>query len=232
MNLRPQRDLVLGGEPRVQLLPATVKQQEKNRETRQLLMLLVALAVTVVVAGIAFSWFRTLAAEVQLEAAHQRTADLLTEQAEYAEALSVSDFIAASREAQRVATSNEIDWLSLEAEIETFLPAGATVDGVDFQAPAPWEPTLVPEGPLRSERIAVAKITVRSDSYQAAAQFVAGLPKLIGFSDVVITGSAFQNGKYETNVTITLDADARAERFVEDEEEAAEGDAASAEGHQ
>jgi hypothetical protein len=43
--------LTLGGEPRVQLLPASVKLREKARATRRLMVMLVVLAMVVAGAG-------------------------------------------------------------------------------------------------------------------------------------------------------------------------------------
>jgi hypothetical protein len=208
------------GEPRVQLLPPLVKQREKSRRTRRLLAFAIVVSIGVALAGVAYGYLRALQAEAALAAEHARTEQILTEQAKYAEAAKLATLVAASEEAQRQVTSNEIDWLELVTEAARYLPAGATFSKVAVRAPAPWETALVPEGELRAARVAVLDLTITSPDYALAAAFVREIWKMEGVADVVITGSANDVGVYLTTVSVTFDERVRSERFLEREDEA------------
>lgn len=222
---QPQpKDLQLSGEPRVQLLPPSVRKREKARETRRLLVLLVLLSVTIVGAGMTVGGWRALSAQSALATAQARTQEILLEQAEYSEVSRTSSLVGTTRDAQRLVTSNEIDWVDTLAAIATYLPPGAVFDTVAVQAPAPWEPPLATEGPLRAERIGVVTVTVGSPDYAMAAAFVAAVAGHEPVADVSVTGSVFEDGHYKTTVVLTLDDSARTGRFVPADEEPSGGD--------
>jgi Tfp pilus assembly protein PilN len=204
------------GEPRVQLLPPLVKQREKSRRTRRLLAFVVVVSVGVALAGVAFGYVRAAQAESALAAERLRTEQIQTEQAQYAEAAQKAGLVAASTQAQRQVTSNEIDWLELLNEIGTYVPAGAAIDSMAFSAPAPWEPALVPEGELRAPRVAIVNLTIGGSDYAVAGAFVRAVWNMEGIADVVITGSTIKTGRYQTTITLTLDELVRTGRFLDD----------------
>jgi hypothetical protein len=224
MSARKGHEPYQAGEPRVQLLPPLVKQREKSRRTRRLLAFVVVVSIGVALGGVAFGYLRMVQSESALAAEHLRTAQIQAEQAEYADAAQKAALVAASEQAQRDVTSNEIDWLDLLADIVTYVPEGAAIDGMSFGAPAPWEPPLVPEGDLRAPRVGVVSLTIGSADYGLAAAFVRAVWNMEGVADVVITGTTIDAGRYLTIVTLTVNEDVRTERFREDLEETDEGE--------
>ncbi len=216
--------LQLAGEPRAQLLPASVRQREKNRSARRLMVMLIVLSVVIAGAGIAWGFLRQMTAQQALEAAQVRTAEILAQQGEYADAARIAQLVADSEEAQRVATSTEVQWAALVAAIAPYVPADTLWSGIALQAPAPWEPGLVPEGPLRQPRVAVVTLEFSGTTYAPAAVFVEAIPAIYGFSDVKIDKVELKDGLYVTTVKLTLDADALSQRFAEEPD--AEGSAA------
>lgn len=207
------------GEPRVQLLPPLVKQGEKSRRTRRLLAFVIVVSIGVALAGVAFGYLRAVQAEASLLAEHARTEQILAEQAEYAEAAQKAALVAASEDAQRQVTANEIDWLVLFNEVATYLPAGSSIAKVAVHAPAPWETALVPEGELRAARVGIVDLTIASPDYALAAAFVRAIWNMEGVADVVITGSTVDAGGYLTTIAVTLDENVRSERFLEQEDD-------------
>lgn len=207
------------GEPRVQLLPPLVKQREKSRRTRRLLAFVVVVALGVALGGVAFGYLRMTQAESALAAERLRTEQIQAEQSQYAEASQKAELVAASEQAQRQVTANEIDWLQLLVEIAAYVPEGAEIDLMGFTAPAPWEPPLIPEGDLRAPRVAVVSLTIGSADYAFAATFVRQVWKMKGVADVVITGTTIEAGRYLTTVDVTLDEQVRTGRFLEDADE-------------
>lgn len=206
------------GEPRVQLLPPLVKQREKSRRTRRLLAFVVVVALGVALGGVAFGYLRAAQADAALAAERLRTEQIQAEQVEYAEAAQKAALVAASEQAQRDVTTNEIDWLEVLAKILGYVPQGAAIDGISFTAPAPWEPPLIPEGELRAPRIAVVNVTIGSADYALAGAFVRAVWNMEGVSDVVITGTTVDAGRYLTTITLTLDEQVRTGRFLDDGE--------------
>jgi type II secretory pathway pseudopilin PulG len=214
------------GEPRVQLLPPLVKQRERSRRTRRLLAFVVVVSIGVALAGVAFGYLRAVQAEAALAAERMRTEQIQAEQAEYAEAAQKAALVEASEQAQRQVTANEIDWLDLISEIGAYVPAGAAIDLMAFSAPAPWEPPLVPEGELREPRVAIVNLTIGSADYSLAAAFVREVWNMEGVADVVITGTTIDAGRYLTTITLTLNEQVRADRFLDDgAEDSDEGEA-------
>ncbi|MGB3911261.1 MAG: hypothetical protein WBL06_12390 [Pseudolysinimonas sp.] len=209
--------LVLSAEPRAQLLPPSVKQREKNRAARRMMVLLVIFSVVITGAGVGWGFLRAAQAHLSLLATQQLTAQILEQQAEYADAARMAMLVTQGEEAQQVVTATEIQWASLFARASEYLPEGTRVAGIAFQAPAPWETTFPPEGPLREPRVAVATFELAGVSYDGAAHFVAKIPSIFGFSDVKIDKTEFKDGEYTTTLKVTFDPDALSGRYLTDE---------------
>ena len=208
--------LVLSAEPRAQFLPASVRQREKNRASRRLMVMLVVVSVVVAAAGVAWGYVRQVQAQLELEASQQRTAEILALQGQFAEAARKADLVAKSEEAQEVVTATEIQWAPLFVAIAGYVPSDTRFAGVGFQAPAPWETPFGPEGPLREPRVAVVTIELAGSSFEPASRFVAAITEIHGFSDVKIDKTEFKDGEYLTTVKLTLRADAVSGRFLDD----------------
>jgi hypothetical protein len=220
----PVRDLHVAGEPRVQLLPPSVRLQEKARETRRMLVLLVLLALSVVAAGLTLGFFRQAQTAADLASAQERTAQILADQQQYAEASQLSGLVTTTEAAQKLLTAGEVDWAAVVGALRAYLPEGAVFQGAELVAPAPWEPALVPEGPLRASRVATVMLTLRSDDYSQAAAFVAAVQKAESVADVRIVSSAQDAGQYVTTVAITLNDSVLTTRFDDtDDADSAEG---------
>lgn len=216
-TVAPARDAVIvAAEPRVQLLPPSVKQREKVRNARHLMILLVVLAVVVALALMGLAFLRAAQAQLALDAATARTEQLIAEQAQYAEATRISQLVDDTEAAQVTVTSTEIDWLPLMLEVASHLPSGATISGLALQAPAPWDPALLPNGPLRAEHVATVTLEITSPSYAHASAFVEAIRGMYGLADVAVTGTSEDGGEYITDVQLTLSADAVKARFGPD----------------
>ena len=211
--------LVLSAEPRAQLLPPSVKEREKNRAARRMMILLIVLAVAVAGAGIVWGFLRAAQAQLSLATTQQLTAQILEQQGEYADAARMASLVKRSEEAQHVVTATEIQWASLFAAVEPLVPEGTVVAGVAFQAPAPWEMPFPAEGPLREPRVAVVTLELAGDTYDGAAEFVAKAPSIFGFSDIKIDNTELKEGRYITTVKLTLAADAVSGRYAPEEED-------------
>lgn len=214
------KETFVAGEPRVQLLPPSVRLREKNRQTRRLLVLLVVLALVVVGGGMTWGYTRAIQSVFALAEAQNRTTELLAQQAEYADAARVAGLVATTKEAQLLLTAGEIDWSGVMAGLKAYLPADTTFSGATLTAPAPWEPGLVPEGPLRAERVATITLTLSSLSYDQAALFVTAVQDDEAVADVRIMSSTQEGASYLTTISLTLNDTVLKTRFDESDDPA------------
>lgn len=212
--------LVLGGEPRVDLLPPEVLQATKARRARGLLGVAVVVVVLLVAGGYGFAMLRAISAQSDLAVAQAATVALLDQQTQYAEAAQTANLLSASEQTRALATTNEIVW----AEVFDVISANMSAAGYrawTASAPDPWAPALVPDGPLREPRVASMKLTVVTLSPPDAAALFSKLNTIKGIADATIDEIVFgdESALYETKITINLNADALANRFADEEEE-------------
>lgn len=216
------KDLHLAAEPRVQLLPAIVKQRERAQRTRRMVVFFVLVAIALAFGGTAFGFLRSVQAQAALAGARDLTVQIQAQQSEYAEAAQTAQLIADTESAQRSVTSNEIDWQKLVAAIATYLPAGTTIREIGLVAPAPWEGLVPPEGELRATGIGTVAVTVASPDLAGASAFVTALYGMAGVADAYITGTARKDGTYLTTISVVIDEEARNGRFEPASEEPSE----------
>jgi hypothetical protein len=104
------------------------------------------------------------------------------------------------------------------AGLKTYLPADTTFSGATLAAPAPWEPSLVPEGPLRAQRVATITLTLSSVSFDRAALFVAAVQGDEAVADVRIMSSTQEGATYLTTISLTLNDTILLTRFDESDD--------------
>jgi len=225
MSARPAVDpkLPLGGDPRVQLLPPSVRLRARAAATRRRLAMLIVLALVVVGGGYGYAFMRSATAQLQLDAARQATQEVLTEQAQYSEGTRAANRLAGIRIAQQGVTAHEIPWDRVFDGIRGLLPEGTSLDEAVAVAQAPWEPALSIEGPLRSSRLAVVTITLVGPTVVDPAVTTTQLSRVTGFVDARLDSSIWSDDRYRTVVRLMLDIDAVTGRFAADSAEQTEG---------
>lgn len=210
---KPDPKLPLGGEPRVQLLPQSVRDRVKAAATRRRLGMVVVLALVLVGGGYAFAFLQNVTAQQQLETARQQTQAVLTEQAQYAEGSRAAALVSGIRTAQYGVTAHEIDWDAVLDSVRGLLPEGTTLDEANVVAQAPWEPALAVEGPLRAPRIALLTITFVGPTIVDPATATTRLSRVTGYVDAHFDSSTLTDGVYKTIVRLMLDTDGTSQRF-------------------
>jgi hypothetical protein len=180
------------------------------------MVMLVILAMVVAGAGTFGAFWLAQQAEAQLGDEQARTLELLAQQSEYSEGSSVAAQVAATENAQRAVTANEIDWLELTSTVMGYVTCECT-PYLNFSGPAPWEPTLIPEGPLRPARVATMTVELQGSEYISASTFVTSIREMPEVADAVITTTVTEEGEYRTTIVLTFDADALAQRFSVDQ---------------
>ncbi len=224
--------LILGGPPQANLLPPEVGLAARGRVLRRNAIAVIVLAVLVVVAAYAGATFLAMGAQTQLDAANERTQQLLTEQGKYAEVRQVTSMLEKATAAQRVGTSTEIDWKDYLTDIQNSLPAGTLVTNVVAETATPVTAFAPPSVPLQGDRIGELRFTATSSSLPDVQKWLDALATLDGFVDASpgsVTLDA-QTATYEVTITMHVNKDALLLRF--DEAAAAARDKALAEKEQ
>ncbi|MFM9877194.1 MAG: hypothetical protein ACKVOG_05005 [Rhodoglobus sp.] len=216
MTAKPM--LVVGGEPRVNLLPPEVAQRKKARSARRGLVALVILVLLAVAGGYAFAAVQVELARAELAAAQARTAELLGEQLKYSEVTAVGGQVLGVTSARTVAVSTEVLWNDLYKLIRDRLPEGTTLASLIVDGRAPWEPEPVPAGPLRQPRVATVTFVISSPGPIAIEPFVAKIADLDGFADITPDVVERSESLYSTTFTYNLTMDALSGRFAAGED--------------
>lgn len=188
MSAAKEARLVVGGAPRVDLLPPEVRVRRQDARVNRVLVL-------VLVAVVALSGLTVLGAKAvadgsaaRLAAAQERTAQLLAQQQRYAEVSTAKARLAAARAARASVAGTVIDWRAYLSSVSATLPSGvhvvgATVDtaGADTSgtaaAPAAGA-ALLPAG-----TVATLTLQVRTTRWGAVRAWLTALPALPGFLD-------------------------------------------------
>lgn len=214
---KPLPGLVLGGEPRVNLLPPEVFAASKARGTRRLLVALVAVVVLLVGGGYAFAFLRAATAQADLAAAQGRTAALIAEQQQYADATRLATLVTASTTTRVLATSMEIIWADVFDEVAAFLPPNAFSDW-SAAGVSPWEAVPAPAGVLRQPRVASITLVISSPTPLDATALFRRLAGVEGFVDASIDKLVLADvgATYETTITINLGSASLSDRFLID----------------
>lgn len=228
---RPTAKQQVGGEPRVQLLPPSVRERERTRASMRLGVLVLILGVVVSGALIGFGYLRQLATADALAQANARTAELLAQRAQYAEATQVATTIDQVLETQIAVTSYEIDVAELLGELRARLREGMSIEQMTFTSQAPWGQPLPGEDVLAPPRIATIDLTIMSTTIADGTAFRDSLATLPGYSSAVLLNTSVgTDGRVTTTLTLALATDAVSGRFLEraeDAEDATVDDAAT-----
>ena len=146
------RDPVIGGDPRVDLLPPEVTAEQKGRRLRRSLAVAVVGVVVLTGSGIAAATWEAERSQASLAVVQARTATLLAAQGEYIEVRRAQEEVDATLAARRLAASVDIDWTAYLQQIRARLPGDVVIGVVAVEAGSPWAPYLQATAPLQPNR--------------------------------------------------------------------------------
>jgi Tfp pilus assembly protein PilN len=207
--------LVVGGEPRVHLLPKEVIERKKSKATSRRLGFGVVGVAVIVAAGVVVATLSMMSANTALSSAQAQTVLLQQQQAKYGQVTKIKADAAAIQASQKLATAQEIAWQPYITDLQATLPAGASITaitaGIDSPFAAPTSTTVIP---LQGPRIATLTATLVMPQGSISG-WLNSLAALKGFVDanpdsvIVATG-----GDYTVAVTIHVNSGALANRFT------------------
>ena len=212
--------LQLGATPRADLLPASEREAIRRRPIVRRLILAVSLLALVVVLAVAGATALSFFAQAQLQAERDRSELLLAQQLEFAEARAIDAALTEATNSRLAATSVEIDWESLLAEVRSTLPAGVLLVSVDGEITDGDSPSADAEGggadgepePLRQDSVASIRISATSPTVPDVEAWLADLESVTGFAGIAPPTSVV--GSEGASYTVTIEFLLNEEAFL------------------
>ncbi len=208
--------LVMGGEPRVDLLPPEVHKERAARVVRRRLGLgVVGVVAVMLVAGGAAT---ALSVQAQFQLAYEQslTPGLVAEQSKYVEVRKIQGEVNKVEAAQQVGVSTEIDWKKYLEGVQAILPTSVTIETVAVDSATPLAIYTQPTAPLQGPRVATVTFTAKSPVLPDVPTWLTSLATLPGFADALPGSVTLEEntGVYTVNITMHVDDAAYAQRFV------------------
>lgn len=216
MSNKDATGLVIGGEPRIDFLPPEVKARKHARRTRRSLIVLVILVLVACAGGYVFATSLAVQGQAALVEEQEKTSALLGEQAEYSEARTVAEQLAAVTDARLVGSATEILWKAYLAELRGTLPSGVAIIEADVDSISATDLVPLPTVPLETERVATLELTATAPNLASVASWLDNLKDLRGFADAWSTPAVWEGDQYEVDVRLNINSSAFEKRFFEE----------------
>ena len=217
----PVRRVAIGGTPRVDLLPSSLRERRQQKRFRRGMYAGIGVVAGLLAAGIAGSLSFNAMAAASLAEEQAVTLDLLGRQAQYAELSAVQDRIALAQAAQQVGAGTEVDWSGYLTELRATLPDGATLTSVTVDSASPLAVYEQSTAPLEGPRIATLTFTAASRALPDVPVWIDALRTLPAFVDATANSVTLDDtGVYAVNMTMHIGPDAYANRFLPEGSEA------------
>lgn len=221
--------LVVGGQPRANLLPPEIVLKRKQLKTRRSLRVGVVLVAIATAAACAGTFGVSSVAQVQLLATQQTQNALVLEQAKYQEVRNVQTTIQTIYAGQEVGASTEVNWRSFVNALQNKLPDGVTVLTVKAETGTPMAAYQQSDAPLQGLRVGSITFSASSKKLPSIPDWLRGLATIPGYVDAV-PGSVKEDekkGGYTVEVLMHFNQDAFSLRFDPEHVAAAAAQAAA-----
>jgi Tfp pilus assembly protein PilN len=208
--------LIVGAQPRANLLPPEIILKRKQLKTRRALRAGVLLVAVGVAAGCVATFGVASVAQVQLGLSQQTQEQLVAEQSQFVEVRQVKDTIATIIAGQEVGASTEIAWRDYLVLLQQTLPAGVTLDTVSIDSGTPMAAFGQSDAPLQGTRVAALTFTATSDTLPSIPDWLRAMVTLPGFVDAIPGSVARDGDAYVAQVLLHIDSGAFSLRFDPD----------------
>jgi uncharacterized membrane protein YeiB len=207
--------ILLGGPPRVHLLPPEIEGQRKVRAFRRSALAVLAASVLVVIVAIGAVSLLLAASLAQQASEQAQGLQLASQIKKYSAVTGVQTQVDNITTAQPVAVKGEILWEPYIASIQATLPAGVSITSIIAKLdPAPAAGDAAKTNPLNGDHVATVSVTAIGPQ----AQLTTWLTQLVTLKGVVTAtpgavAVTTDPALYQANVDLLLSADVVAERF-------------------
>jgi hypothetical protein len=216
MSAQSARDniIVLGGPPRVHLLPPEIEGQRKVRAFRRSALAVLAASVLVVIVAIGATSLLLAAALAQQSSEQAQGLQLATQIKKYSSVTGVQTQVDNVTAAQPIAVKGEILWEPYIASIQSTLPAGVVITSIVAKLDPALESGATKSNPLNGDHVATVSVTAIGPQ----AGVTAWLTELVTLKGVVTAtpGAVAVSpdpALYVANVDLLLSAAMVADRF-------------------
>lgn len=226
---RASAPLVVGGQPRANLLPPEIILKRKQLKTRRALRFGVVLVAIGTVAACALTFGVASVSQIGLSIAQNTQAELIAEQGQYSQVRDVQSTIATIEAGQMVGASTEIDWKKYLLGLQAVLPEGVALKGVQIESGTPMSAYQQSDIPLQGDRMAALTFTAESAVIPVIPDWLRGMATLTGFVDATPGSVDYDEDKavYKTTILMHINTEALSLRF--DPQHMAEAEAAALE---
>jgi Tfp pilus assembly protein PilN len=214
VDASPRGAIVVGVEPRVDLLPPEVRASRKRDALVRRLVVTLVIVIALMIAAVGGSAFFAIQSQQALAAEQAKTLELAQQQQKYGVVKQVQSQIGLTEAAQQVGASTEIDWNQFLAKAKATLPQGVTLTGISIDSASPLAPYQQSTIPLQGTRVAAVTLDVTSATLPDLPTWLRALAKLPGVADTApgaVTLS--EGGAYTATATIHLNESAYDNRF-------------------
>lgn len=207
--------LDIGGESRVDLLPAEVRAKRRGKVARRRLGFAVFLVALLMAGGTALVRAQAQQAETNLAIAQANTQSLLIQQRKYSEVRTVQERVDMIHSAEQIGTSTEINWEQYLTLVQATLPANVSLGTINIDSETPLAPYAQATAPLQGARIATLSFTATSSTLPQVPVWLDALVTLPGYADAS-PGSVTRDatGGYSVNITMHINQAAFTNRFA------------------
>jgi Tfp pilus assembly protein PilN len=208
--------LLLGGEPRVDLLPPEVRVERKAKSTRRALVYGALAIVLVVLVATGGATVLAVQSQSALATEQARTISLLAQQSKFIKVRQVQQQITLDKAAQQVGDSTEIDWQKYLNSVQATLPANVTINTVNIDSASPLETYAQSTAPLQGARVATLSFSASSPTLPEVPTWLTALASLPGFEDAIPGSVALDttSNLYTANITMHINEAAFDKRFA------------------
>jgi hypothetical protein len=205
----------VGGAPRVDLLPQSIRDAHRQSKLRRRLLAGLGGVTVVVVLGAVGALQLDAGAHAQLEAERAETLNLLTQRGAFSDLIAVQERLQLGAAAQTVGASPEIDWSRYLHELQKTLPGRVDLTAVTIDSASPVQVYEQSTGPLQGPRVATLTFTATSQTLPDVPVWLDRIATLPAFVDAVPNSvTRDDGGSYLVNITMHIGADAFSGRFA------------------
>lgn len=199
--------LVIGGVPRVDLLPTEVLVDRRQRAGVRRAWLGVVVVAVAVAAATVLASATAMQADSELTQVRNETGSLLLQQQQYRDVRSTETQSELLRAAQTVGGSTEIDWQATLQRVQNSLPAGVSITGVQIDSATPLEAYAQATSPLQGQRVATLTIDAASPTLPSVPAWLDSVKGIPGFVDANANSVTLDTSTnvYTVDMTIHLD---------------------------
>ncbi len=214
---RPSVDasLILGGMPRVHLLPREVGEGQKSRALRRRLLAGLVIVVVLAILATVGATFALFTANAQLANEQSRSSLLTLARAKYSDVTTLQSQVDQIKLSQPIAAADEILWAPYLESVRATLPAGTTITAFTAETGSAAVAPVASTDTLTPSHIADVKITADSPQ-QPISDWLDNLAKMKGFV-AAMPGSVTlveETGHYTVEVDLLVNSDALSQRFA------------------